>query len=258
MVPETSELLSALHRLEAEMHPRRIAADGEPWFNCLHGEVPVLVSAPHACRHMRQGKEKMSEEYTAALAIHVAAVTGCHALYTTHKSSEDPNFVNGGEYKNQVARLVAQHNIQLLIDLHGMTNRHHMGVALGTIHQRTCCHQRVAGPFEQHGFARVNARDVLPPLEFTEGVPLPHGAGAEQHSNTVALDHPLFTGGVRNHTVTRFAAEQLGIAAVQVEIASVNRIVHRQSVADWPHEYRGNADGIAATVNALIALVNNR
>ena len=258
MTPETSDLLSVLYRLEAGMRPRCSAAHGEPWFDCLHGEVPVLVSAPHACRHMRQGKEKMSEEYTAALAIHVAEVTGCYAIFTTRKSSEDPNYVAAGEYKSHVARLVAQHNIQLLIDLHGMTNRHHMGVALGTIHQRACCHRRVAEPFEQYGFMRVKPCDVLPSLELTEGVPLPPDAGAEQHRNTVVLDHPLFTGGVRNHTVTRFAAEQLGIAAVQVEIASVNRIVHRPAVTDWPHEYRGDADGIAATVNALVALVNNR
>ena len=86
---------------------------------------------------------------------------------------------------------------------------------------------------------------------------LPEGVGAEQHWQRVVVDHPLFTGGVRNHTVTRFAVEQLNLSAVQVEIASVNRIVHRPAAADWPFDYRGNPQGIMATVNALTALVNS-
>ncbi|MEM7259707.1 MAG: hypothetical protein AAF404_20225, partial [Pseudomonadota bacterium] len=84
------------------------------------------------------------------------------------------------------------------------------------------------------------------------------GTGAEKQRQTLVVDHPRFTGGVRNHTVTRFVAEQLGVAAVQVEIASVNRIVHRRATADWPFEYHGNPQGIESTFNALVALADTQ
>ncbi len=256
MITNTSELLLQLQQFESEIFPRSIAVGEVPWFCCIEGSVPVLVSAPHACRHMRDGVEKMSEEFTAALAKQVAGLTGCHAIYTRYKSDEDPNWVTLGAYKSRVAELVLQHGIRFVIDLHGMTNRHHMGVALGTMHGRACRHFDVIAPFTRHGFEVVSADAVPPPLELIDGVPLPPGGGAEQHRQSVVTDHPRFTGGLRNHTVTRFAVEQLGISAVQVEIASVNRIVFRAAVSDWPYEYCGSAEGITATVNALIALVN--
>ena len=198
----------------------------------------------------------MAEEYTAALAMYLSKATGCHAIYTTSKSSEDPNWNRHGSYKAAIAELASSHQIKFLIDLHGMTNRHHMGVALGTMHGRAVKHCDVLKPFQQHNFVAEDAAAVPAPLKLKEGVQLPKGVGAEQYWQRVVLDHPLFTGGVRNHTVTRFAVEQLNLSAVQVEIASVNRIVHRSAAPDWPFDYRGNPHGIMATVNALITLVN--
>ena len=256
MASNTSELLAELQRLENRISPTSFCVDGDSWFRTIEGSAPVLVSAPHACRHRRDGTEKMAEEYTAALAMYLAETTGCHAIYTTHQSDEDPNWHQQGSYKTCVAKIVERHSIQLLIDLHGMTNRHHMGIALGTMHERSISHCEVLSPFQKHGFVAENVEELAEPVAYTPGVPQPKGTGAEQHWQRVVVDHPRFTGGVINHTVTRYAVEQLKIAAVQVEVASVNRIVHRAAAPDWPHEYRGNPCGIAATVNALTCIIH--
>lgn len=254
MATDHRELFESLDKLEGRISPVCYPESGQPWFETVAGDGEVLLSAPHACRHMRDGTEKPGEEYTAALAQYIAQVTGNCAVFTTHKSDEDPNWLETGEYKKVLTQLVRDCGIKLVVDLHGMTNRHHMGIALGTINGRASVGVNVIAPFVQHGFVQVAADTVPSPLKLPVGVQQTSGTGAEQHRLRLVVDHPRFTGGVRNHTVTRFVSEQLGVAAVQVEIASVNRIVHRASSVDWPFEYRGNPDGIAATVDALSEL----
>lgn len=214
----------------------------------------MLFSAPHACLHLRDGAVKMGEEYTAAIAQWLAVETANHAIFTTRQAAEDPNWLPAGQYKNQIRQLVEQHAIELVVDIHGMTNRHHMGIAIGTMNGRSTGQCDVITPFLQNGFQLTEASRLPEPLTFTAKKPLPPGAGAEGAWQVLVVDHPRFTGGVRNHTVTRFATEQLGVAAVQIEIASVNRIVNRPASADWPHNYHGNPQAIAATVNALVEM----
>ncbi len=254
MAENHRELLAFLLDLESRISPLRYPESGQSWFETIVGDGDVLLSAPHACRHMRDGAEKMGEEYTAALVQYVAHATGNSAIFTCRKSDEDPNWLATGEYKSMLAQLVRDYGIRLVVDLHGMTNRHHMGIALGTIYGAASKDVDVVPPFLRHGFERVAVDTVAPPLELPGGIQQSPGTGAERHGFTLVVDHPRFTGGVRNQTVTRFVSEQLGIAAVQVEIASVNRIVHRASTTDWPFEYRGNPTGISATVDALSEL----
>ena len=206
---------------------------------------------------MRDGVEKMGEEYTAAIACMVAQKTGCSAIYTVCKSSEDPNWQPAGEYKTAIRDMVNSKGIRFLIDIHGMTNRHHMGVAIGTINERACRSADIVELFEAEGFRVVEA-DALPPvLTSNNGQPVNSndGAGQPQHWRQMVIDHPRFTGGVKSHTVTRFAVEQLGVSSVQIELASVARIGYRSKTKDWPYEYYGKPEAIAAAVNALCRLV---
>lgn len=215
----------------------------------------MLVSAPHACNHIRDGVNKMAEEFTGAMAVQLAASCGCHAIVTTHNSTEDPNWQAAGAYKNKLAELVRRHRIRFVIDLHGMTNRYRIGVALGTMRGRSVAAYDVVAPFVSHGFVATALADVPEPLRLIAGEPVPE-MSADCRAKLV-VDHPRFTGGLRNHTITRFACEQLGIAAVQVEVAAVNRIVFRAAAPDWPYEYSGNPAGIIALNKALAELVKS-
>jgi hypothetical protein len=250
------ELLEAMQQLEDRISPRSEPGSQTPWFDTLTGDGAVLLSAPHACRHLRDGRIKMGEEFTASLARYVARLTGNHAIFTLHPSDEDPNWQENSEYKEAIRRLVAEQQIRLVIDLHGMTNRYAMGIAIGTMYGRALHGMDVVSPFLQCGFRRVEAAALDAPLPRGAGRQV-SGTGPERHWRTLVVDHPRFTGGVRNHTVTRFVAKQLGVAAVQVEIAAVNRIVYRAATTDWPHAYRGRSEGIAATTAALAALARS-
>ena len=110
MSPELNDnykiLFDELTSFEQEISPRDFPSPGEAWFTSIEGHLPVLLSAPHACLHMREGAEKMAEEYTAALSRYVADVTGCHALFAACKSDEDPNWLPKGEYKSALLSLI--------------------------------------------------------------------------------------------------------------------------------------------------------
>lgn len=242
MKPTLSQTMERLTVLDQLFDYRARAAEGCAWFDIVRGNVPVLVSAPHACMHQRQGVSKMPEEYTGALAYYLAEQCGCHAIVTRFKTDEDPNWQTQGDYKDAIRRLASETEIRLLIDLHGMTNRYHMGVALGTIHGKSCDADVVLPHFIQAGFKETATDDLTP----------------EQKNGwrRVVVDHPKFSGGVVNHTVTRFAAHDLAVSSVQIELSSEVRVVKSVATDDWPHEYRGNPEAIFATVSALESLVN--
>ncbi len=241
MTHDAQPLLKQLADLDSQFMYQEPPPSGTPWFDIVTGRNPVLVSAPHACSHLRDGDYKMHEEYTGAIALHLAQVCNCYAVVARYQATEDPNWDNESHYKSAVESLVKDNNIGFLIDLHGMTNRYNMGVALGTINSSACDPAIVVPHFIDAGFKSVPADEL-------------HKKARDSWRQMV-VDHPKFTGGVVNNTVTRFAAQQLRISAVQIELASEVRVVKSVATADWPSEYIGRAQAIVASCKALQSLV---
>ena len=249
-----NQLMARLQALE-ERHQYRIPAPvNEPWFEVREGAVPVLVSAPHACMHDRDGVAKMEEEFTGAIAQYLSQSVSCYAIYSTYQAGEDPNWHTDSAYKRAIAKLHAKAGLGFVIDLHGMLNRHQMGVAVGTMHQQSCDATEIVSAFETQGFVATDHAELSSAAE--DDFQSANSNHSKHHAHRrLVVDHPRFTGGVRNHTVTRFACEQLGVASVQVELASVARVVHSPPTADWPQSYTGEAAIIADVVRALEMLI---
>ncbi len=238
---QNSQILDRLSAIEESFQYRAAAPDDGAWFEIVRGSLPVLVSAPHACMHERDGTAKMEEEYTGALACYLADVCGCYALVTRSRTFEDPNWQTDSLYKQAIKQLQLETGIRFLIDLHGMTNRYHMGVAIGTIKGKSCGAADVLPHFTEAGFQHVVTEDLTP--------------DSESAWRRAVVDHPKFTGGVMNHTVTRFSALELGVPSVQIELSSEVRVVESAATDDWPRTYHGNPEAITATVAALSSLV---
>lgn len=85
----------------------------------LRGEIPILVTAPHATRHLRMGKLKYQEEYTGTLSVILHALTGSYALYTHWASGVDPNFYDDAPFKSKLLKVVRKFGIGFILDLHG-------------------------------------------------------------------------------------------------------------------------------------------
>jgi hypothetical protein len=157
----------------------------------------VLISAPHGALHWRHGGWKGEDEYTAALAHLLAEETGAHALYTVRRIRPDPNFEDDTDYKRTLARLLVEHDIELVLDLHGARRGRDFGIELGTMSGLTCpdFEATIIRRLEWQGFVRDHRRSL----------------------DRLWVNR-LFKGGARQRTVTRFVWEQCGVNADPVRL----------------------------------------
>lgn len=229
-------LLKRLASLEADVIYRQPARAGEEEFRYLPGARPVLVSAPHGAAHIRNGRLKEEDEYTAAIARYLAEVTGAHALYLRRQSATDSNYDPETDYKRALRAIIRQEGIRFVLDLHGASDHHSFGIALGTMNGRSCPEQfpMILEIFEKYGFhqdARGSYRlDV--DGRFT-------GAG-----------------GARQETITRFVRDALGVPSLQIELTSHIRVVQVPLAGKLPQVYRGDPALIERTMAALTEIVS--
>lgn len=238
------DVLARLEQLEAAILYNSPPTDGEAAFRFTPGTYPVLISAPHGAAHRRDGRFKQEDEYTAALAQLIAERTGASALYAWARSDDDPNWNKFSPYKEQLRRLVTARNVRFIIDLHGMSNRHKFGIAVGTMCGASCPQQHeilIHETLVAEGFRPVSVAEAR---EFPE-----------LQSDCFIINHHRFTGGLTSHTVTRYAAQELGVHAAQLEICAALRIVRRRATDKWPGDFRGDPVGILRVVAALERLV---
>ncbi|MFC7330015.1 hypothetical protein [Marinactinospora rubrisoli] len=151
----------------------------------VRGRVPVLLSAPHAVNHPREGRTKLADLGTGGLALLVAELTGARALAAL---SPVPDRDWADRRDPFAAALRAElADGAVVLDLHGMRDVHGMDVCLGTALRRDP--------------ATARLRDAA--LRALRGF-------------TVTVDDP-FPGAAPHTVLTEVAAS--GRAGLQVEIA---------------------------------------
>lgn len=165
--------------------------EGTDGIHHVRGNIPILVTAPHATAHVRLGKLKRQEFYTGALAVLLHSLTGCHVLYTDRLSAADPNYTDDSPFKRKLSEIAVKNKFEFLIDLHGT------------------------------GSGRPE--DVFPGIG-TEGEFIrakrsaPVGLRLSAESNGISLGSPDVFPASRQMTVTRFAATKLDVPSIQLEI----------------------------------------
>lgn len=230
-------LLERLVELEGDVRYREPPADGKARIGLVPGEIPVLLSAPHAALHTRSGRPKEEEEFTAAIACLVAELTGAHALYARRRSPTDPNWYPDVPYKRLLAQIAGDDGVEIVLDLHGMAPGRNMGIALGTLKGRSCPGHRdaVIRSFETRGFRRT-------------GLDLGY----------LDIDQTFTGQGVsEQETITSFVWRTLGVACAQLELHPAVRVVERRQDATLPGPYQGDAGGIRRVLSALVDIVES-
>ena len=240
------DILQRMQQLESGTAYRQLPPVDTPSYVHESGRRPILISAPHATCHTRNGVKKMEEEYTLGVARTLAQITNCHAIFNRWEIDEDPNWDQESNYKQALRQIVLENDIQFVIDIHGMTNRHQIGVAVGTMNGRSCPDQEpiLEQAFVESGFLSINPQN----LDNLPSLPKPSW-------QRLVMNHPRFTGGIKSHTITRFVVDELKIPAAQVEITSAARIPYRGAHDGWPFHYFGEAEAIKATMQALADFV---
>lgn len=179
------------------------------------GDLPVLVSAPHAVRHIRHKKIKPSDEFTGSMAFLLNKLTGCYSIAVTKLYGGDPNFDSPCIYKETLKTLVAENRFSLVIDLHGASREHTFDVDLGT--------KRGASLL---GNTR-HIEDLKKRLkEFGIG--------------NISENYFTVSG---NSTVTDYVSSQLKVPCIQIEINKKYRVPHQN-----PRDYSILVGALAAFI----------
>jgi hypothetical protein len=220
--------------LESDVRYLELASAAEPEFLHIPGQTPVLLSAPHGATHTRDDKVKEEDEYTTGIARLVAELSGAHVLYARRKSQTDPNVDPHAPYRHQLRSIVNDFRIRFVLDIHGARSERAFAVALGTINRKSCPDQQtqIVEIFEVYGFGREK-----PP------------------SDRLVINHPEFTGGVSQDTITRFASQHLAVPAAQIELHETCRIVKRFKDAHLKAPFHGDRERIERVVRACAAVV---
>jgi hypothetical protein len=239
-----NDILNRLAELETSVTYTQPPPHGERPFRHMLGRLPILISAPHGAAHLRDGQIKQEDEYTAAFVRLVAERTGAHSLYTWAQSDGDPNWDRQSPYKDFLQRIVTEHDIQFVLDIHGMSNRHKFGIAVGTICGVSC---------PQHHEALITEALIAEGFQ-----PITAAQARELQTlrwESFVINHHRFTGGLTSHTVTRFVRDQLGLHAAQIELCADIRIVQRYGSSKWPDDFKGNSVGIMRAITAIENMV---
>ena len=157
----------------------------------IRGDLPVLVTAPHATAHVRMGRLKRQEFFTGAIAAILHNSTACHILYTNCVSEVDPNYYDDSSFKDRLSEISRGRGFKFLIDLHGTGPGRRADIFPGTGEAREFllgkerCFDALLNSAESFG-VRVGGGDVFP--------------------------------AVKQKTVTKYAATKLGVPSMQLEI----------------------------------------
>jgi hypothetical protein len=139
--------------------------------------------------------------------------------------------------------LVAQYGIGFVLDIHGMSNLHRIGIAVGTIGGASCPDYEtlIVENLKAQAFIETTAEQAQ---QFKR-----------LHWDHFVLNHHRFTGGLASHTVTRYASQELRVAAAQIELCGSLRIVRPHSTSKIRADFRGDPAGIHRTIATLQIIV---
>jgi hypothetical protein len=150
-------VIEQLIKLESDIRYQEYSTSSEPEYLHAFGGLPILISAPHGAVHTRNG-DKEEDEYTAGLARLIGSRTGAHVIYARRKSRTDPNADFTAPYKESLQQIVLDNKINFVLDLHGANEKRDFGVAIGTMHGKSCSErekQIIIGALEKHSISKA-------------------------------------------------------------------------------------------------------
>jgi hypothetical protein len=204
------------------------------YFGIIEGGIPILLSAPHGARHLRDGRWKGEDEYTASLSIKLGELTGAHVIFVMNQTKEDSNYIPNTRYKDAIRKLVDEKGIRFLADIHGADVGRRYKINIGII--------------DEEDMNECSCPRSKPVIEET----------------LRAFQYPLFnldafTAG-SPETMTSFARHTCGIEAAQFEINARYRIVERKpdstrAIAGDEPEFRAEGKKILELIRHLEEMV---
>ncbi|WP_156894492.1 hypothetical protein [Clostridium formicaceticum] len=195
-------------------------------YSCLfkykEGDIPIIISAPHAVKQIRNGLIKNPDIFTGSLALILAQRTKCHAIYRTFTGHGDSNSDLICAYKDYLIHKIKECSLRCVIDLHGLHKRRSFMIDVGTL----------------DGKSIPQEIKTLIIQTFQEG-----------NINDVRFNY-LFNAD-RQGTVVKTVWEKTGVPSFQLEINGLYRDINH--VESWTKFQQ-----IVTTLESLIYKLNKR
>ena len=90
-------------------------------FEIVTRDIPIILSAPHCVRQLRNGMIQAKESFTDTFAITISEKENINCIYKTIFLNDDANADKDSSYKLALKEFVESNNIKYLIDLHTMS-----------------------------------------------------------------------------------------------------------------------------------------
>lgn len=127
------------------------------------GSIPIILTAPHTMEQVRDdGKIKLKEPYSKAIALYLAHELRTYALVKTKDNGVESNSDEDEFFKNRLINIVKENNILLAIDIHGASKERNFDVELGTINNLSASFstiQELKEAFEENGIKNIKIND---------------------------------------------------------------------------------------------------
>jgi len=232
------DVIEQLIKLENDIRYQEYASNSEPEYLHIFGTLPIMISAPHGAVQTRNGEKKEEDEYTAGVAMLVGSRTGAHVIYARRKSRTDPNAAFAAPYKKSLHQIVQENKINFVLDLHGANEDRDFGVAIGTMHGKSCSErekQIIIGVLENHNISKA-------------------GSGISR----LDIDNKMPAEGDKDREpITRFCHDN-SISAAQLEINAKLRIpIRRNDATHHDIPFLSDHRSILNFIDALSEVVNS-
>lgn len=191
-------------------------------FMVLSGTSCVMVSAPHSVSQWRNEHLKSAEHSTGALALLAHEHLGCPIIFKTANAHDDANFDDESPYRDALAAYIANHDVQLLLDLHQLSCERPMEICVGT--------------------GRMN--NVAGHPELVDRVVEVFG---DHVTGEITIDDPFAASGA--NTIACSISERCGIPCFQIEINS-------RLLMDTHADY--DPEGVFAAIARIVSDIEER
>lgn len=109
------------------------------------GEVPILLSAPHAVKQYRESQIKLSDYLTGPIAIYLANKCNCSYFVRVFNNNSDPNYPLeitlqniDDNYLIALKKFIQEYRQFLVIDIHGCDNNKLYDCSIWSNNYKTC------------------------------------------------------------------------------------------------------------------------
>ena len=143
-------------------------------YTILKGSIPILFSAPHTMYQLRDdGSSKLKEPYTKAIALYLNKYCNAYAIIKNIDTGTDSNRDNYDEYNVEMRRLIKEHNIRLVIDIHGASKERDFDVEFGTLNNLSADFSTIKEleeSFTENGISNISYNDPFKGGSITQGI----------------------------------------------------------------------------------------